>query len=73
MCQNGAFALSLTLFVFWILLVNHVNAALATNNFVVGTAFFDTGTNFHVTIGCLLWPTARGAWPFLVIAYLLRQ
>ena len=49
--RNQAASLSLTLFVFWVLLVDHVNAALATDNFVVGAAFFDTGTHFHVDLG----------------------
>jgi hypothetical protein len=49
--RNQAESLSLTLFVFRVLLVDHVNAAFATNNFVVGAAFFDTGTHFHVDLG----------------------
>ena len=51
--RNQALSLSLTLFVFRVLLVDHVNAAFSTHDLVVGAAFFDTGTHFHV---------ARGVW-----------
>jgi len=78
MHQMRAKALSLTLFVFRVFLVDHVNAALATNNFVFGAAFFDTGTNFHVNkclIACLntLYARKMRFGPFLVIADLLRH
>jgi len=49
--RNQACGLSLTLFVFRVLLVDHVNAAFTTDNLVVGAAFFDTGTHFHVDLG----------------------
>gem|GEM_PF-3460606 len=35
MRQDREVSLSLTLFVFWVLFVNHVNAAFATNNLIV--------------------------------------
>ncbi len=60
MRKDREVSLSLTLFVSWDLLVNHVNAAFTTNNFVVSTTFFDTGTDFHVN-WCLLLPTTHRA------------
>ncbi len=55
---------------FRVLLVDHVNAAFSTHNLVVGAAFFDTGTHFHVARGLLV--ARLGADPFLVVADVLR-
>lgn len=68
--RNQARGLSLTLFVFRVLFVDHVNAAFPTHNFVVGAAFFDTCTHFHVNRG--VWGVRRDACPFLVLACSVR-
>jgi hypothetical protein len=68
--RNQARGLSLTLFVFRVLFVDHVNAAFPTHDFVVGAAFFDTCTHFHVNQGVS--GVRRGAYPFLVLAYSVR-
>jgi hypothetical protein len=68
---NKELPLSLTLFVFRVFLVDHVDAAFPADNLVLGAAFFDTGTHFHVSRG--LFGARRSENPFLVVADLLRR
>lgn len=48
--QTQMNALSLSLFVLGVLLVNHVNASLPTNNFVVRAPLLDACPNFHCAL-----------------------
>jgi len=57
-------ALSLSLLVLGVLFVNHVDASLPTNNFVVRTPLFDACPNFHRSYNALKAGTAN-----FIVAY----
>ena len=41
--------LTLTLFVTWVFLVDHIQLALATNDLAIGAALFDGCSYLHIT------------------------